>query len=164
MPQIKPVVAKAETCTDAELAEFCKLVREGGAVDNAGLEGRVKRAKALVFLKVDESLVGVGALKMPDKSYRDEVFQKAGVPNAAAVFDLELGWVFVRPTHRRKGFSLVVSAAAMSQSERKPTFATTRLDNLTMQKTLEHLAFRRFGDSWRSERGEKARLVLYVTG
>jgi hypothetical protein len=139
------------------------MVRMGGEVEENDLEARVRRARALVFFSVDSDLVGVGALKLPFKAYRDGVFRKAGVPDAASAYDQELGWVFVLPAHQGKGYSRVVSAAIMSQSLRKPTFATTRLDNVPMQRTLEHLAFRRLGDSWRSDRGKRPRLVLYVS-
>jgi hypothetical protein len=101
-------------------------------------------------------------LKNPSKDYRDGVFEKAGVPDAAKPYELELGWVFVLPEQQGKKYSLVLSAAALSQASRTPTFATTRLDNVAMQKTLEHLGFRRLGDSWRSARGRQPRLVLYV--
>lgn len=149
-------------CTEAEIAAFCNLVRQGEEVDAQGLEDRAKNAKALVFLFVDRTLAGVAALKRPAKTYRDGVFQKAGVPKAAESFDLELGWVFVPAIHRGKQYSRVLSAAALSQNEGAPTFATTRADNVAMQRTLEHLAFRRLGDSWCSTRDQGERLLLYV--
>ena len=103
------------------------------------------------------------ALKQPAKTYRDGVFRKAGVPKAGLSFELELGWVFVPKVYRGKQYSRVLSAAALSQSQGKRIFATTRADNIPMQRTLELLSFRRLGDSWLSDRGERPRLVLYVT-
>lgn len=163
MSRVELVITEPERCTKTELHQFCELVRQGGAVESHGLENRVRKAQALVFLHVDGETVGIAAIKNPSAGYRDDVFRKAGVPQAGNQFHLELGWVFVLPDHRGKGYSLILSAAAMSQAERKPTFATTRLDNLAMQRTLEHLGFTRLGDSWQSTRGNKPRLVLYVT-
>ena len=163
MSRVDPVIIEPRLCTELELATFCKLVLQGGEVEGHGLEQRVKKAKTLVFLKVNDEVVGVAALKEPSKTYRDRVFRKASVPNAADPFHLELGWVYVLPNHQGKKYSHIISAAAMSQSERRPTFATTRLDNVAMQRTLDRLAFRRLGDSWRSDRGQRQRLVLYVT-
>jgi len=162
MHRVNPVIIEPPLCTETEVAAFCNLVRQGDEVEGRRLEGRVKRAKALAFLYVDRQLVGVAALKQPAKTYRDGVFRKAGVPNAAKAFDLELGWVFVPETFRGRQYSRILSSAALSQNEQKPTFATTRADNIPMQRTLEHLAFRRLGDSWRSERGQCPCLVLYV--
>jgi GNAT superfamily N-acetyltransferase len=149
-------------CSEANLKTFCAFVRLGGEVAESGLEDRVKRAKSLVFLKVDGNVVGIAALKRPESTYRNSVFKKANVPELAESFNLELGWVFVLEEHRRKGYSNVLSAAAFSQRQGGPVFATTRLDNVPMQRTLEHSAFRRLGDSWRSERGQKPMLVLYA--
>lgn len=162
MGRVDPQIMPPSMCTEAELAAFCDLVRQGEEVEAQGLEGRAKKAKALVFLYVDRELAGVAALKRPAKAYRDGVFRKAGVPNAAAAFDLELGWVFVPAAHRGRQYSRVLSAAALSQNEGAATFATTRADNVAMQRTLEHLAFRRLGDSWRSNRGQRTQLLLYV--
>jgi hypothetical protein len=156
-------IRQPSLCTEAEIAAFCDLVRQGEEVDSQGLEDRVKNAKALVFFFVDCVLAGVAALKQPITTYRDGVFQKAGVPNVANSFALELGWVFVPEVHRGKQYSRVLSAAALSQNERLPTFATTRADNVAMQRTLEHSGFRKLGNSWRSSRGKREWLVLYVS-
>jgi GNAT superfamily N-acetyltransferase len=163
MSRVDPMITKPAFCSKVDLQEFCKLVRQGDEVEAQGLEARVKRAKALVFLRVDGELVGVAALKEPAQTYRDGVFRKAVVPGASTVFWFELGWVFVSPAHRRKGYSRVLSGAAISQSDREPLFATTRLDNVAMQKVLEDLGLRRLGESWQSDRGAKPWLVLYVT-
>lgn len=157
------MITKPALCSKVDLQEFCKLVRQGDEVEAQGLEARVKRAKALVFLRVDGELVGVAALKEPALTYRDGVFRKALVPAPSTIFRFELGWVFVLPAHRRKGYSRVLSGAAISQSDREPIFATTRLDNVAMQKALEDLGLRRLGDSWQSDRGANPWLVLYVT-
>lgn len=162
MGRVDSVIREPGRLSAAELRQFCEFVRRGDEVQSRGLEARVKNAKALVLLQVDSELVGIAAIKQPLKTYRDGVFRMAGVSEAAEAFHLELGWVYVPPEHRRQGYSRVLSVAAMSQAERQPTFATTRLDNLAMHRTLENLGFRRLGDSWRSDRGKKPRLALYT--
>jgi GNAT superfamily N-acetyltransferase len=161
--RVDPVIVKPELCSPAELAAFRTLVQQGDEVQRRGLLNRVKTARALVFLKLEGSVVGIAALKEPATTYRHGVFRKAGVPEPAKPCALELGWVYVLPNHRAKKYSLVLSEAALSHANGKPTFATTPLDNVAMQKTLEHLGFRRLGDSWPSYRGKRPRLVLYVT-
>ena len=162
MGRVDSVIKAPGRLTAAEFRLFCEFVRHGDEVQGHGLEDRVKDAKALVLLQVNSELVGIAAIKQPFKTYRDGVFKKAGVPEAAEAFQLELGWVYVPPEHRRQGYSRALSIAAMSQADRKPTFATTRLDNVAMPRALENLGFRRLGDSWRSDRGKKPRLVLYT--
>lgn len=80
MVTMSPEIKQPSLCTDAEIAAFCCFVRQGDEVEPEGLEGRVRRrGVALVFLWVDRVLVGVGALKRPDKGYRDGTFRSAGV-------------------------------------------------------------------------------------
>src|SRR5213083_1768562 len=53
-------------CTAEALADFEKLVLEGGAVNPQGLTQRIRNAFRLLFLRTsDGQLVGVGALKHP---------------------------------------------------------------------------------------------------
>jgi ribosomal protein S18 acetylase RimI-like enzyme len=162
MRRVNSEVRQPDGCSDGEIAAFCCFVRQGGEVESLRLEGRVRQARALCFLYVGGTLVGVAALKQPDPGYRSKVFKKAAVPKDATLFDLELGWVYVQPDHQSKGYSLVLSAAAKSQSDGAPIFATTRSDNTAMQKTLERLKFKRIGDPYLSEDGERT-LLLYVT-
>lgn len=149
-------------CAEAEVAAFCALVRQGGEVDAGGLEARVRRAHTLAFTRVDGVLVGVAALKHPAATYRDGAFCGARCSDQASMFALELGWVFVSPEHRGRGYSRVVGECALSQGHGAQTFATTRADNVPMHKTLAHLGFTRLGDSWKSKRGD-CDLVLYIT-
>jgi hypothetical protein len=130
MRQVNTVIRRPDGCTDSEIAAFCCLVRQGGEVVAAGLEGRVRQAKALSFLYVEGALVGVAALKQPQKRYRNDVFKKAAVAQDANLFDLELGGVYVLPEYQGRHYSGVLSAAAKSQSDGAPMFATTRPDNM----------------------------------
>ena len=148
--------------SESELTKFCELVRAGGEDESEGLERRVQQAKSLVFLKVDKQIVGVAAIKQPRNTYRDRVFRSAGVREAACQFQLELGYIFVKPEYRGQRYSYVLSVLAMSQADRKAIYATTRQNNLLMKKTLERLEFRCVGDSWQSDIDENNRLVLYV--
>ncbi len=148
-------------CADAEIAAFCCYVRQGGEVESAGLEDRVRDARALVFVYVDRALVGVAALKRPSATHRDGKFSAAGVSAIKSRYGLELGWVFVPPEHRGKGYSHTLVTAAMSPADNAPVFATTRADNAAMHRGLERTGFVRAGKSWKSKRGEYE-LVLYV--
>jgi|SRR5208337_1817229 len=161
MRRVNTEIRRPDGCSDSEIAAFCCFVRQGGEVEAAGLEGRVRRAKALAFLYVGSTLVGVAALKQPVQAYRNRVFKKAGMPQEAASFDLELGWVYVLPEHRGKHYSEVLSAAVRSQSDGAPVFATTRSDNVAMQKALERLKFRKVGDPYSSADSERT-LLLYA--
>ena len=65
-------------CTAQALADFEKLVVEGGAVNPEGLGQRIRDASRLLFLRAsDDQLIGAGALKHPRPEYRNKVFADA---------------------------------------------------------------------------------------
>ena len=116
MRRVHTEIRRPNGCSDSEIAAFCCFVRHGGEVEEVGLERKVRQARALCFLYVDDTLVGVAALKQPTERYRNNVFKKAAVPQDAALFDLELGWVYVPLEYRGKRYSEVLSAAANPSS------------------------------------------------
>jgi GNAT superfamily N-acetyltransferase len=157
-----PEIKAPKDCSDAEVAAFSCLVRQGGEVESKGLERRVRAARALAFLYVkDGALAGVAALKRPTTKHRDDVFGSAGTPEERAPYSLELGWVFVAEDHRGKGYSRALAQAALRYAAEAPMFATTREDNGRMQTTLSRLGFQRLGNAWKSARGNY-NLVLFV--
>ena len=77
-------------CTAEALADFEKLVLEGGAVDPQGLTQRIRNAFRLLFLRTsDGQLVGVGALKHPGLGYRNRVFANAQATAASDEYRVE---------------------------------------------------------------------------
>ena len=87
-------------CTAQALAEFEKLVVEGGAVNPEGLEQRIRNASRLLFLRApDNQLIGAGALKHPRPEYRNKVFADARATVSADEYPVELGWVVVAKSY-----------------------------------------------------------------
>jgi GNAT superfamily N-acetyltransferase len=146
-------------CSPQDVASFCKLVKAGGEVAEAGLEQLVNQARRLVFARSDNALVGVAALKTPRPNYKARVFRKAGVGNADD-YPLELGWVFVVPEHRRQGISGRLVEAALEGTD-GGAFATSRLDNTHMHGCLERHGFERSGQPYKSDDADRE-ILLYV--
>src|SRR5437660_12620337 len=91
-------------CTAEVLADFEKLVVEGGTVDPQGLTQRIRNALRLLFLRTsDGQLIGVGALKYPGPGYRNRVFANAQATTASDEYRVELGWVVVVKTQQGLG-------------------------------------------------------------
>src|SRR5947199_9614772 len=81
-------------CTAEALADFEKLVLDGGAVNPQGLRQRISNAFRLLLLRAsDGQLVGVGALKHPRPSYRNRRCANAHATTASHDYRVELGWV-----------------------------------------------------------------------
>src|SRR6476646_8842404 len=94
-------------CTRQALADFEKLVIEGGTVDPQGLAQRIRDASRLLFLRESNGqLVGVGALKHPLLGYRAKVFAKARATKSPDAYRVELGWVAVAKSYQGRGLSL----------------------------------------------------------
>jgi GNAT superfamily N-acetyltransferase len=149
--------------TGREFDACLALIREGGEVSAAGLEGRVKGAARLARLYVGTKLCGVAALKRPELGYRSSVAAKAAIQLPADVYPYELGYVYVIPEERGKGFSRELVREALAGAEAAGVFATTRSSNAAMQATLTKGGFTRQGNFFPSSLGDE-NLHLFVRG
>ena len=153
-------IVSPSDCTAQALAEFEKLVIEGGAVDPQGLTQRIRNASCLLFLRAsDGQLVGVGALKHPRPGYRNRVFANAQATIASDEYRVELGWVVVAKTHQGRGLSTRIVGELLPFAKNENVFATTRADQRVMRYASDH-GFEINGKPYPSGRGYD--LVLYL--
>ena len=147
-------------CTAEALADFEKLVIEGGAVDPQGLTQRICNAFRLLFLRAsDGQLVGVGALKHPGPGYRNRVFADARAVTPSDGYRVELGWVVVAKTHQGQGLSTRIVGELLTFAKNENVFATTRADERVMRYASGH-GLEISGKPYPSGRGYD--LVLYL--
>jgi GNAT superfamily N-acetyltransferase len=81
-------------------------VQEGSAVDGHFVRQGIRRKGAKMLLaRIDGIVVGVAALKVPLKGYRNEIERKAkaGHPIPQALYPFELGYVVVSQHHEGQG-------------------------------------------------------------
>lgn len=130
------IVKKPSHCTPEELIFFGGSVLLGGQVERDGLERRILAAKSLIFLMQESTLVGVAAVKNPDKSYNEflEKEFKCKLPTH------EFGWVFLKPDYRGLGLCSKLC------SVKGPMFATARSSNTAMRKVLVAQGFKSKGE------------------
>ena len=122
-------VSLPSACTAQALADFEKLVIEGGAVDPEGLGQRIRKASRLLFLRTsDDQLVGVGALKNPSPAYRDKVFANAQATVPPDEYPVELGWVVVAKAHQGRRLSTRVVSELLPFARHQNIYGTTRAD------------------------------------
>jgi GNAT superfamily N-acetyltransferase len=147
-------------CTAQALADFEKLVIEGGAVDPQGLTQRIRNASRLLFLRAsDGQLVGVGALKHPGLGYRNRVFADAQATAPSNEYRVELGWIVVAKSHQGQRLSTRIVGELLTFAENENVFATTRADKRAMRLASDH-GFKNNGKPYPSGRGYD--LVLYL--
>ena len=147
-------------CSPEAIADFEKLVIQGGTVDPEGLTERICDASRLLFLRESNGrLVGVGALKRPLLSYRSRVFAQAGAAVPADEYPIELGWIAVAKSHQRRGLWRRIIGRLISLVENENLFATTRADPRTERLAADY-GFRPAGKPYPSGCGYD--LVLYL--
>jgi len=150
----------ASDCTAQALADFEKLVIEGGAVNPRGLSERIRKASRLLFLRAsDNQLVGVGALKHPRVAYRNRVFADARATASADEYPVELGWVVVTQSHQGRRLSTRIVGELLPFAKNENIFATTRADERVLSFAFDY-GFKINGKPFPSGHGYD--LVLYL--
>jgi GNAT superfamily N-acetyltransferase len=147
-------------CSPETLANFENLVTKYGTVDPEGLTQRISEASRLLFLRESNGqLIGVGALKCPQLSYRTKVFAKARATTSPDEYRVELGWVAVAKSHRGRGLSRRIIGQLITLAATENLFATTRADERAMRFAAD-CGFKPAGYPYPSGSGYD--LVLYL--
>ena len=148
-------------CETSELDAFDGIVAEGGEV-TAGVRKRVNSAYILGFISCDNEIVGTAALKVPAKTYRAKVFKNAKSAARSSNYELELGWIFLKPEHRKKGQMTRLLRLLMTYVSEERLFSTTRTDNEVMIDVLPQWGFVQEGEPYASERDADRLLQLFI--
>ena len=147
-------------CTAQALADFEKLVLEGGAVNPEGLGQRIRNASRLLFLREsDDQLIGAGALKHPRPEYRNKVFADARATVSADEYPVELGWVVVAKSYQGRRQSTRIVSELLAFAKNENIFATTRTDERVLSFAFD-CGFKINGKPFSSGNGYD--LVLYL--
>jgi len=160
MPPPAPILVSAPSeLTDEEKAEFVNFVADAGEVALATLPALVESAVALITMH-DGQLIGTAAIKRPYDQHRRDAFAKAGAPELADKFPLEIGWIVVHPNHRKNGNGSALVRAAIDAASSDSVYATTKSDG--MKRILSRLGFEKLGDDYPSALDPSVRLALFV--
>ena len=156
------IVRVSSECSEDEFYAFEKLVIDGGEVNSAGLQNRIKNAYFLAWALDDTGeMIGVAALKRPSKDYRATVFRKSQTKEEAKRYEKELGWIFVRKEFRRKGLATKLVDELLGAETPKSIYATARELNDPMLPLLKNFGFVQSGGQYSSTEGDYD-LVLYI--
>jgi predicted GNAT family N-acyltransferase len=134
----------------------------GDEVTSYGLDERIKRANKLAFVRDNQTIVGIAALKSPDVGYKKRLFTKSESNLEADEFLYELGWVFVRKEFRGKGHSQSLVQSLLNACADYNVYATSREANGPMHTTLKKYGFTKVGIPWASRENLDENLLLFV--
>lgn len=147
----------AECLDFKELNNFKKIVLKGGEVEADTFDNLMGKNPKLLFLYEDIEIIGVGALKIPNKNYKNRVFNKSQSTEDESQFSKELGWVVSLKEKEGNGSKIISSLIVGEQN----LYATVRKENDQMKRLLEKFGFQKSGNDFDSKRDEY-KIELYI--
>jgi len=134
--------------TDSVRETFGEALNQQGKVQG-NLSEKADRCKLLCIARIDDEVVGIGAIKPKTESDFSE--QKADLSKLADDFNAELGYLYTNPDHARKGIARNIAKLLVDTYGQKNLMASTEISaNPGMVRILETLGFRHYGKPWRS--------------
>lgn len=151
-----PATDTPDAFSAADLQRFEELVIKGGEVGGAVLTDNIARARILAVYREESLIFGVAALKRPKESYRKKIEARSGMTLLKADFPYELGYIFLDESLQGCRLSRPLVQAALDHADGAGVFATVRVDNDKMRRTLKRIGFIAVGDSWK---GNEQRVI-----
>lgn len=148
-------IDNAKRFLQGEIAIIKKMVVEAGEVREDTFDGLISQNPILILYPDVDAIEAVGALKVPNESYKKKVFRKSKTDYLPEEFEHELGWIVSTKQGNGKKMTKVLA-------EFKPkVYATVRDENEKMKHILYSAGFEKTGESYKSDRGEYM-LNLYI--
>tara|TARA_R110002111_G_scaffold156492_1_gene223184 strand:- start:703 stop:1182 length:480 start_codon:yes stop_codon:yes gene_type:complete len=142
--------------SEKEINDFYKLVKVGGQVNKETLMTRLKKAKLLALGYVDDQLIAVTSLKIPNKNYKNKVFTNGIIKEKANLYSYELGYAVTHEKHRGKGYNFKLNEKLLSKVDDGNIYATT--GNSQMVKLLKRLGFIALGKEYIGKYNDKLQI------
>lgn len=144
---------------DSHRKLFEGLLKKQGKV-KGDLSNKADRCKLLCIASLNDSPVGIGAIKIKTESnFNDE---KSGLTHLSSQFEWELGYVYILPEYQGKGVASLIVKKLIEEFGNEHLTATTEINkNPAMIKILEKNGFKQDGKHWKSSiHGENLGLFL----
>jgi predicted GNAT family N-acyltransferase len=161
MIQSEELVVKSPSETSAAvISRFVQMILTGGAIvdTSAAIETRIRKCVSLIYKQQNGIIVGIAALKVPVKSYRERIGQSTGYDISESQYPYEVGYVVIEESARGQGLSQQLVEAVISQASPAGLFATT--SSPAMHIVLPRVAFKKVGCNYKG--ADKNMLSLYT--
>ncbi len=149
-------------CSQNEFNAFEVLVKLSGEVNPNGLRNRIENAYLLAWVvDSDGEMAGVAGLKNPEEAHRTSVFRESQTDEDPKMYDVELGWIFVRSEYRDKGLASKLVKELLAKETSNRMYATVRANNKEVPFLMKKFGFVQSGAQYPSTEGDYD-LVLYI--
>ena len=143
-------IKKASEFSINEINKFKKILINKGEVIESTFDKLIQKDPILLFYPNTNNLKVIGALKIPLKGYKSDVFKNSKSPLKPNDFSYELGWIVV--LEREKGIGNKITKL-LSEFKTK-IYSTVRKENEVMIHILTKIGFEKTGVSYNSKRGD----------
>lgn len=159
---MKFYIKRPQECSELEIDEFIQLILDGGQVDTRFLMNRIKNAKFLAFCYVNEELVSISSIKVPDIGYKNRIFRSSAIETEANLHSFEIGYSVTQEKHRGNGYNFKLNRELLTKLEKCKIYATTA--NSGMIRLLKKLDFKSIGVKYKGKHNDELQLYsLYIT-
>lgn len=143
------IIKKPSECSQKEKKDFYDLVVKGNQVNISRLKERIEGAELLAFHYEKNNLVGIAALKYPNESYKNRIFEKAEVPQESGKYKLEFGWAYTELESEGRHICSNLTHKMLESEVSQNIYATTK--DKRMQKILTKNGFKTIGKPYPGE-------------
>jgi hypothetical protein len=120
------LITEREVLSPEMRDEFIAFIEMGGQVPRRFIESGIDRAERIAIINENDHLLSIAVVKQLLESYRNRVFEAAGVPDKAEDFLLELGYLYTKPEFNGRGYCSQLVYELEPTFITRPIFATTK--------------------------------------
>jgi hypothetical protein len=152
---IKYHFKEANEFSENEIILFKEILINAGEVSEDTFGGLIEKNPKILILGNFENIDGIGALKIPNKTYKEKVFNLSKSEKNPSEYNFELGWLV--SLKKGNGNKIVELLASFEQN----IYATVREENEKMIHLLKKYGFNQAGFSFESNRGNY-QILLFI--
>ena len=145
-----------------DMSAIAQLIASGQEVSMSVVNRNLANAAKIAYATDKGKPIGVIVFKDPVQSYKEKVFDAAGVPELTDNYNLEIGYAYVMPEYRTQWVGINLCRNVLGEMN-MPIFATTREANTTINTILKFARFKQTGEPYMSDRGDY-KLLLWTKG
>lgn len=142
---MKLEIKKYSDLSEPERVQIINLILKGDEVNSATLPNRLSESALIAYFIDSNKIMATATIKMPLDSYKTKVFYDSNSNLSISDYIYELGYVMVDENCRGGKLASRLCRELTKIFLSQNLFATTRVDNVPMQKILKNNYFSEIG-------------------